>query len=159
MLFSWSTVVNGSRSPVNETDSVLATVDGCIVDVKKLKEKLEKSEKERLTTDANFNVAKNALNDVRNQVGELKKSNEVLKDELTRTKEMLKKTETTEKSNKDELETFRRATERFYERIKEYVNVKPSSSSSKEKEREVATSSNAVKGKEKDTDNVEANNE
>jgi len=52
---------NGGVKPEKDVDSVMVTIDGISVDVRKLKEQLEKSEKERIALEANLNALKNGL--------------------------------------------------------------------------------------------------
>lgn len=72
----------------------------------------------------------------KSQVSELKKSNESLKEELSKIKEALKKAESAEKSAKEHLDVFKRASERYCERIKDLMKFPSNSSSPKDKEKE-----------------------
>lgn len=56
---SWE--VGCANKPKEEVESVLVTVDGHVVDVRKIQEDMEKAEKQRLAAEANANVLKNSL--------------------------------------------------------------------------------------------------
>ncbi|XP_021950634.1 uncharacterized protein LOC110847903 isoform X2 [Folsomia candida] len=104
-------------------ESVLVTVDGKVVDVKKIMHELEKAEKEKLSAEANVNAFKNSLTESKNQVAELKKSNDSLADELKKSKVQVKNLEAAEKSNKEIVEIFKKSTESFIYRVKDVVKL------------------------------------
>ncbi|CAL8126670.1 unnamed protein product [Orchesella dallaii] len=123
---------NTSDSDEN-TNAVIAVVNGRSVDVKKLLDQLEKCEKELSIAESGLNVMKNSLNESKSQVSDLKKSNESLKEELAKIKETLKKSESTEKVSKENFEVFKRSTERFLERVKDLVKFPSSPTKEKDK--------------------------
>ncbi|CAG7720935.1 unnamed protein product [Allacma fusca] len=108
-----------------ETQSLLAACDSdpSLVDVTKLRDQLEKNEKDRMTLDTNIKLLKSSLNETKVQALELKKVNGGLKDELLRVKETVKKYETTESSALSDLDVLKKVTERFIERVKDLVKL------------------------------------
>jgi len=150
-VFVYQKKVSDGSGNAHETteDSVLISVNGTLVDVHKLKDQNEKYESEQNILEANLNAVRNNLTDAQLQVADLKRSSEGWKTEYLRLKECSKTSETLAKARQDDLETFRRATERFFDRVKGVIDVKERSQSSA---KETGTGNNgSTSGKENAT--------
>jgi len=129
-----------SNKKIKGESPILVTLDGHTLDVRELKSKLLLQEKERQIAEANANVYKISLTEVRNQLSEMKKSNESLKEDLKTSKEAARKLEANEQINKETATQLRKATESFVYRVKDFIKL-PSSSSTESSETKKSSAS------------------